>query len=308
MPDPAPSPNLVDLSLKALARRVPEAIFRLIGETPRPEQIRIIDPTVIVKELEADHVFVHEAEGEEPAWGLYLEYQQQPDRRRLRSWALKALTLSEHLDLDVLLMVLYLRKGDRATFPSYFRSRGGALSNRFEFECIRLWEHADRIRSGELPELAPLLILCEDAPVEEVLTEERELIRSAHLAPRVERELLAVAYLLGIRYATRRVLDAVFGEELPMLKDAGIISDWIEEARAQAAAEGYAKGRAEGRAVGSVEGQAEGERRAVRLLVNKRFGSIPPALAARIDTADAAWCEAFIEHALEVESLDELRY
>ena len=112
MPDPAPSPNLVDLSLKALARRVPEAIFRLIGETPRPEQIRIIDPTVIVKELEADHVFVHEAEGEEPAWGLYLEYQQQPDRRRLRSWALKALTLSEHLDLDVLLMVLYLRKGD----------------------------------------------------------------------------------------------------------------------------------------------------------------------------------------------------
>ncbi|MGV3722521.1 MAG: hypothetical protein ACO1SX_16565 [Actinomycetota bacterium] len=348
MPERSTPPNLVDLSLKALARRVPAAMFRLLGFDVAPGAIRIVDPTVIVKELEADHVFVHESDADQEAWGLYLEYQQEPDRRQLRKWALKALSLSDHLDLDVVLAVLYLRRGDRASFPGIYRASGGSLTNEYRFAVLRLWEHAHRIRGGELPELAPLLVLCEDGPAEQILVEERALIRSANVPPPVRHELLAVAYLLGMRYMTRNVLDVVFGEELPMLKDAGIISDWIEEARAKAAAEGLEQGLERGLeqglergleqglergleqglergleqglergleqglerglAAGRVEGRTEGERRALRLLVTKRFGSLPPALAVRIDAADADWCEAFMLHALEVESLQELRY
>src|SRR5438034_6644052 len=55
------------------------------------------------------------------------------------------------------------------------------------------WEHADRIRSGELPELAPLLILCDDQFSEATLREERELILTADVSQSVRSELLAVA-------------------------------------------------------------------------------------------------------------------
>lgn len=40
-----------------------------------------------------------------------------------------------------------------------------------DFTAIRLWEHADRIRSGELIELAPLLLLGEESPTEQSVRE-----------------------------------------------------------------------------------------------------------------------------------------
>jgi hypothetical protein len=303
VPEEAPPPNVIDLSLKELARCVPDALFRFLGVEARREQIRIVDPGVIVKELEADSVLLYSGDGGEPEWGLHLEYQFQPDRRELRRWALKALSLSEHLNLDILLVVLYLRKGSRASFPREYRA-GGAITNRFEFETVCLWEEAERIRGGDVPELAPLLVLCEDGPPEAVLVEERDLIREAGFPAPIERELLALAYVLGIRYATRRVLDAVFGKELPMLKDAGIISEWIEEAQA----EGRAEGRAERQPEIRSEGRVEGIRHLLRVFLTNRFGRVPDALSARIDSETAEWCEELSRRAFEVETLEELGY
>ena len=75
---------------------------------------------------------------------------------------------------------------------------------------------------GELPELAPLLVLCEDKPADELVREEVEIIRS--VAPPEERnELLAVAYMLGTRYLLREVLDVIFKEELQAMGDLGIM-------------------------------------------------------------------------------------
>jgi len=263
-----------------------------------PGAVRAADSSVIVKELHADGVFIHEGEAER--WGLYTEYQYEPDSRLLPTWAQKALALQDHLGFPVVLLVIYLRKGERATFPERYHVSAGGLSNEFRFPVIRLWEHAGRIRSGELVELAPLLVLCEDRPAESVLEEERELLRAAELPHSVRSELMGLAYLLGMRYLAREILDAVFGEELPMLKDAGIISEWIEEGQARGLAEGVEQGLAQGR--------AEEARRFMLLFLSRRFGELPPHVIALVQAADPEWCEALLERAVRAETLEELGF
>ena len=44
-----------------------------------------------------------------------------------------------------------------ATFPEGFEEDFCGVMNGFRFARVLLWEHADRIRSGELKELAPFL-------------------------------------------------------------------------------------------------------------------------------------------------------
>src|SRR5206468_11432274 len=127
---------------------------------------------------------------------------------------------------------------------------GGGLVNDHTFERILLWEHAERVRSGELVELAPLLVLCEDKPAREALEEERELIRAASVPREVRVELEAVAYLLGLRYLSEGIVRAVFREELSMIKESPLISSWIEEARAS------------GEVTGETRGEAQASRRA----------------------------------------------
>jgi hypothetical protein len=105
--------------------------------------------------------------------------------------------------IPAVLTVVYLAKGDRAAFPAIHRVEGGGLVNEYRFHTIHLWEHADRIRSGELRELAPLLVLCEHEPTAATLHTERELIMGLEAPPAVQAELLAVAVMVGTRYFAR---------------------------------------------------------------------------------------------------------
>ena len=76
---------------------------------------------------------------------------------------------------------------------------------------------------GELPELTPLLPLVEDRPAEQAVRETREIIQNLPLPADVRSELLGVSYLIGLKYLLGAALNAIFREELPMLKEAGII-------------------------------------------------------------------------------------
>jgi hypothetical protein len=259
-----------------------------------PRLIRTGDVTVTAREFRADHVYLVEGPSGKPEWALYLECQTKPDLRALPKWLRKYGNLCDHLGIRVLLVVLYLRPGDRNSFPGSLRVTAGPLVNEFKFHAIRLWEHADRTRSGELVELAPLLVLCEDKPAEEAVREEVELIRASEMPEEARLELLAVAYMLGTRYLLREVLDMIFQGELPPLKELGIIGEWI--------AEGLEKGREQGLR----QGRDEEARRLAELLLQERFGTLPPEVAARIQGAEASWCEDLCRRALCATSLEEL--
>jgi hypothetical protein len=99
-------------------------------------------------------------------------------------------------------------------------------------------------------------------------------------------ELLGVSYLIGLEYLVRSALDVIFGGELEMLKKAGMIGEWMEESLQK--------------------GREEGLRIASQRVIVAPFGSVPEELRARIESADAAWCESLISSAMRVESLSEL--
>ena len=182
----------------------------------------------------------------------------------------------------------------RATFPASYMVGAEGLTNEFRFHTIRLWEHADRIRSGELGELAPLLVLCEDVPTERTLREERELILGLPVESAVRTELLALALTVGTRYFSRDVLETLFREELEMLKGASIIDEWIEQ--------GVAKGMAEGMA----RGRAVAARQMLLRLMRRRFGELPASAVTRVESETPEWCEEMAERVMEAKSLEEL--
>src|SRR5436190_8383301 len=167
--------------------------------------------------------------------------------------------------------VVYLTRGSHSRFPAAYMVGGEGLTNEYRFHTLRLWEHANRIRGGELPELAPLLVLCEDVPTEQTLQEERQLILGLPVDPSVRTELLAVAQTVGSRYFPRHVLERLFQEELQMLKEASFIDEWIEQGRAQ--------------------GRAGAARQMLLRLLRARFGELPVSAVSRVENEWPDWCE-----------------
>ena len=210
MDHPAEQTNAIDISVKALFRECPSAALRLAGLNVSKEDIRVEDPNLNLPELRADHVFIIPAAAldvgltvpaDEPEIGVYLEYQLEPDPALLKSWFAKCGGLTRQIGIPIVLMVIYLHRGDRATFPDRYSVSVGALRTEFSFTAVRLWEYADRIRSGELAELAPLLILCDETPSQQTVALEVELIRNAGLPRDVQTDLLGLA----LRIASRRL-------------------------------------------------------------------------------------------------------
>jgi hypothetical protein len=177
-------------------------------------------------------------------------------------------------------------RGDRTTFPDAFTVSGGGITNEHRFQRVLLWEHADRIRSGELAELAPLLVLCEDTPTEATLRDERRLILGLDVPAPVRADLLAVAVTVGARYFARELLLNLFREELQMLKEASIVEERVQE--------------------GMEQGRLQEARQTLLDLLRQRFGDIPSAVAAVIEQADLEQCRNWVRRVGGAASLAEL--
>ena len=71
-------PGIIDRSVKALFREVPEAFFRLAGVEVDPGAVRFEDITLHLPELRADHVLLVGGEEDSSRYAIHLEYQLQP--------------------------------------------------------------------------------------------------------------------------------------------------------------------------------------------------------------------------------------
>ncbi|HEU4753616.1 MAG TPA: hypothetical protein VFU47_10955, partial [Armatimonadota bacterium] len=122
----------MDRLVKGLFRAHPELLLRLAA-VEGPRSIRPGDVNVALPEFRADHVFFIGADDEPGRWAAHVEYQLRPDPRVLRGWLLKNAALNAQLDLPVLLIVIYLERGGRASFPETLTIHGGGLRNEFRF-------------------------------------------------------------------------------------------------------------------------------------------------------------------------------
>jgi predicted transposase YdaD len=283
----------VDRSLKVLLRHAAPAFLRLLSMEERraPE---FADVAINLPEHRVDNVLRFGRRDEPDRWALLLEWQLRPDRRSLRGWFLKTAALTQQLGAPVVLAVVYLERGRFRSFPEAYRVEVGTLATEFRFSTVRLWEHADAIRGGALPELAPLLVLCEDNPGRETLEVERSLLRAAQVEERARVDLMAVAVTLGCRRVSEQLVREVFREEVAMLKQASFIEEWLEESRR------------EGREEGREEGRVLALRGALRRLLVRRFGPLPSGVSEQVDALPAEECEELVLRAPEAASLREL--
>lgn len=66
------------------------------------------------------------------------------------------------------------------------------------------------------------------------------------------------------------------------------------------------RGRQKGLAEGKAEGQAEGERKALKIVLSKRFGALPAVVATRIDAASFEDLDRWLGRSLEADTLARL--
>jgi len=76
------------------------------------------------------------------------------------------------------------------------------------------------------------------------------------------------------------------------------IEGWFDEAERKGLEQGLKKG--------LEQGLEKGERMALRRLLDKRFGSLPEAIEAHLDTASLEQIEAWFDKAIDAASLDEV--
>lgn len=303
-PEPAASRprDLVDLSVKSLIQDVGPVFLRLFDYVVEKGSYQFGPTAVHLPEYRADHLFLfHSENSDSPATpfssGMYLEYQLIPDPAAVSAWFYKTAGLNQQLKIPVCLIVLYLRKGGYAEFPFSLAIGEGALTCHFSFPAIRLWEHTEEIRRGSLQELAPLLALCEEDPDEELLFEEKAIIDSLELDEEERVRLLAVAMALGSKYVGAEVVERVFQEEIPMLKQLSVVEEWLEEKLR----EGLDKGREEGRE----EGRVEGESAALVTLLQEKFGPIDDEALQRIHSSDPETLLRWLRRVLTASTIDE---
>jgi predicted transposase YdaD len=274
--------------LKVLSRRALPALLRLIGAEADPAKVRFENVAINLPEYNADDVLVL-GDADAPIPGaLLVEYQLQPDPELPESWHYKATALARTLGIPVVLVVIYLERGAYATFPDSYEVSVGGLPNRFSFPAIRLWEHEERITSGDLQTLAPLLLLCTKEKTEAVLQRERRLILDLPISPDTRRDLLAVATMVGRRFFDVAVLRRIFREEMAMLKEADFIQEWIDE--------------------GEANGEARGARKMLLHMLRRQFGSLTPDLEARLAELTPEQCMDLYDRAADAKDLSELGF
>jgi len=110
----------------------------------------------VVRELEPDRFFLYQPPGG-PHQGLLLESSMDPPKEaQFSDCLLKALIPQRDRAWPMLLVLLYLRKGQYVTFPDTLKVTGfDGLTDRRQVEVLRLRERQAEIPSGALQALAP---------------------------------------------------------------------------------------------------------------------------------------------------------
>jgi predicted transposase YdaD len=161
--------------------------------------------------------------------------------------------------------------------------------------------------SGELRELAGLLVFCEDRPTRATLEQERALLLHPSIPAERRSRLIWSAVLFATRHFPVELILDVYQRERTMIREMPFIQEWEQEARALGLAEGRTEGKAEGKAEGIAEGILTGAKNLFLTLARQRLGEPNPQAASYLaGLHDPNEIQRLGARMLEVESWDEL--
>jgi predicted transposase YdaD len=298
--------NLIDISIKRLVRANPAAFLELAGFTVAPDRITFEDTAIQQRERRADHICIITADNGARRGVVYLEYQLVPDPDIVTDWLWKWIGLVQRFPVPVVLLVVYLHRGNYATFHQDYRARLGGLETAVQFNTFRFWECAAQIRGGNYPDFVPLLSLCEEHPTEATVREQVALIQHAALDEHRKQELISLSFIVASRDIAREILLRVIREVFIMKTLPPIVEDMfgdalrererqrIQEAEKLAEARGEERGEKRGEERGEKRGEERGEKRgevigaraALLHLYTKKFGVAPAEVVARLEAID----------------------
>jgi len=194
----------------------------------------------------------------------------------------------------VISKVIYLERRNYRDLPhEYVVNYQDKRENVFTYEAIKLWDYTEAISSGELRELAPLLILLTEKKEEEVLAKTRELILSGE-DEKWRADALSVAVTVAGRYFSKEFLLHFFREEVSMLRQASIVQDWINEGIEMGIRKGMEKG------------EIKTLREAILDVLGERFGLVKKGISQRVRAIDdPALLRSLHKRSIKVSSLEE---
>ena len=288
----------IDQGIKRLLQLRPQDFLQLAFPDASPEYLGPVEADVAMEpQLIADNL--QRARLYAQPCIVDIEVQAYPDldmARRMFKYGVRADIL---YNLPVLSVVLILQPGGTIPQPPYARGIGPIPILTWHFHNVEVYNLKGRdIIDAGMISLMPLIPFMADRSLE-VVEEAAGLIKERVAeAEQVEtfESLLAIFGSKFFGEDTMLALMRRLNMSIDTWKEFPLMRTWLEQAEAEGRAKGEAEGRAKGEAEGRAEGRAEGEtealRRSVRRIIEKRFGSLDPALAAAIDNADAKTLDA----------------
>ncbi|MFQ6041107.1 MAG: DUF4351 domain-containing protein [Candidatus Poribacteria bacterium] len=257
--------NLFDRVLKILGRNYAEAFLRL---TFPHQELRLIGTQENVELSLPDHRidFLHQVKLDNQEYLLHFEFQLQHQRDVPRRVFVYSAELTEQFRKPVISVVLYLERREALLPNEYVVEMGESVIHRFNYPVLKLWDYEAEIRSGQMPEFAPLLVMLASEPSEAVLLREKELIlRESN--PQKRADSLATAVMIASRYFDRDWLWQFFQEEVEQMRHSTFIEDWIEE--------GIQQGKQQGLQQGLHQGIQQGKQSLLLQQLKAKFGELP---------------------------------
>lgn len=285
--------NEIDEAVKRIAGRHPECFMSLFfGREHNSKLQGVEDAHIQIPEHRADKVWrIHDGKQE---GCLLLEAILQPARRDLRRLNLKNAAAQVFFKVPIITVLVYLQRGEYATFPEGYEEELGGMRNDHRFARILLWEHAERIRSGELKELAPFLTLLEKDPGPEILQQMNTIIETV-ADPEQRLELKSLGAIVAARTFSEELIKQYLTLELAMIRETTIFSEWLDQAETKGQVEGYN------------EGEIKGKHILLQKLLERKFGLLTAELALSLSKLRSEDLEALTAVILDLQSLDELR-
>ncbi len=275
----------LDHAIKRICHWHPNCVLDLFYGSNRTVELKgVEDAQIQIPEHRTDKIW-RVSDGEKEG-ALLLEAITEPDQRDFDKIELKNVATRINLKIPVVTVLVYLQRGRYATFPDGYEDAIGGLTTKHVFSRILLWEHADRIRSGELKELAPFLALFEDEPDFSVLQTENQLIDSI-ADPEQRMELKAVAAIVAARKFSEELIRQYLNLEITMIRETTIFSEWLAQSRG--------------------EGKLEGKNTLLLKQLEKKFGRLPSELKNAVEKLDAEQLDDLAMDILDLNDIEDLK-
>jgi hypothetical protein len=279
----------LDRAVKVVCTLSPNCFLDLFYGSGRKVVLKGVDDAQIpIPEHRADKVWrVHDGIRE---GCITLEAIAVPDRRDFRSINLKNAALQVSLKVPVITVLVYLERGKYATFPNGYEDELGGLTNAHRFVRILLWEHEERIRSGELKELAPFMLLFYVAPDPSILVVENQLIESLP-DPQQRAELKSIGAIIASRYFSEEIIKQYLKLEFYMIRETTVFKEWFDQSRAE----------------GRAEGETSGKRLLLQKQLERKFGLLSQELKERMQKLDGEQLDALATALFDLATAEDLR-